>query len=158
MMRRSRRTIITLLLALAWVNSAGCGRQRSEPYTPGLGEIMTLQQMRHSKLWFAGQARNWDLAAYEVKELREGFADVVKFHPTHEGVQESLAVLVPDIMNTPIEELGEIIAAKDSQRFVVGFDELTNACNGCHEATNFGFNVVQRPSQNPYTNQVFERQ
>ncbi len=29
----------------------------------GLGEIMSLQQMRHSKLWFAGQAKNWELAA-----------------------------------------------------------------------------------------------
>ena len=158
MMRRSRRTIITLFVALTWVTSAGCGRQGSEPYTPGLGEIMTLEQMRHSKLWFAGQARNWDLAAYELKELREGFADVVKFHPTHEGVPEPLAELLPDIMNAPIETLDEIIAAKDSRRFTTGFDELTNACNGCHEATNFGFNVVQRPSQNPYTNQVFEPQ
>jgi len=158
MMRRSRQTIITLFVALGCVISPGCSHQGSEPYTPGLGEIMTLQQMRHSKLWFAGQARNWDLAAYEIKELREGFADVVKFHPTHEGVRESLTVLVPDIVNAPIEALDEIIAAKDSSRFVVGFDELTNACNGCHEATNFGFNVVQRPSQNPYTNQVFEPQ
>ena len=28
----------------------------SEPYEPGLGEIMALQQMRHIKLWFAGRA------------------------------------------------------------------------------------------------------
>jgi len=40
-------------------------------YTPGLGEIMTLQQMRHLKLWYAGQAGNWDLALYEVDELGE---------------------------------------------------------------------------------------
>ena len=29
-------------------------------------------------------------------------------------------------------------------------------CNSCHEATNFGFNRVQRPATNPYPNQVFE--
>ena len=56
----------------------------AEAYAPGLGEIMTLQQMRHTKLWLAGEAGNWDLAAYEIKELGEGFDDVVKFHPTHE--------------------------------------------------------------------------
>lgn len=56
----------------------------SEPYAPGLGEIMTLQQMRHTKLWPAGEAGNWDLAAYEINELGEGFDDIVKFHPTHE--------------------------------------------------------------------------
>src|SRR5262245_20800580 len=27
----------------------------SQAYTPGLGELMTLQQMRHTKLWLAGQ-------------------------------------------------------------------------------------------------------
>jgi hypothetical protein len=150
--------MMAISIALAWVVTVGCSRQPAEPYTPGLGEIMTLQQMRHSKLWFAGQASNWNLAAYELKELREGFDDVVTFHPTHVGAPEPLTRLVPDMMNPPIEELDEIIAAKDSRRFVAGFDELTNACNGCHQSTNFGFNVVQRPSQNPYTNQVFEAQ
>jgi hypothetical protein len=29
----------------------------SEAYAPGLGELMTLQQMRHTKLWLAAQAR-----------------------------------------------------------------------------------------------------
>jgi hypothetical protein len=57
-----------------------------------------------------------------------------------------------------MEELDRIIAAKDPTHFIDGFDELTNACNACHEATDFGFNVVQRPSQNPNTNQVFEAQ
>lgn len=33
-----------------------------EGYFSGLGEIMTLQQMRHAKLWYAGKAFNWDLA------------------------------------------------------------------------------------------------
>ena len=45
---------------------------------PGLGEIMTLQQLRHIKLWFAGRAGNWPLADYEVGELNEGFEDVSK--------------------------------------------------------------------------------
>jgi hypothetical protein len=36
---------------------------------------MTLTQMRHAKLWFAGQAANWPLAAYELDELHEGMQD-----------------------------------------------------------------------------------
>src|SRR4051794_1959718 len=55
-----------------------------EPFTPGLGEIMTLQQMRHLKLWYAGQAGNWPLAGYELDELKEGFEDIVKYQPTHD--------------------------------------------------------------------------
>ena len=61
-------------------HDSGVGGQRStesEAYTPGLGEIMSLQQMRHAKLYFAGQAENWDLAAYELDEIGEGFDDVL---------------------------------------------------------------------------------
>src|SRR2546423_10183558 len=57
-----------------------------EPFTPGLGEIMTLQQMRHLKLWFAGQANNWPLAGYELDELKEGFEDIVKYFPVKDEV------------------------------------------------------------------------
>jgi len=150
--------MMAITVALIWVAVVGCSRRPAQPYTPGLGEIMTLQQMRHSKLWFAGKAGNWVLAAYELKELREGFDDVAKFHPIHDGAPMPLTQLVPDMMDPAIEELDEIIGARDPRRFVAGFDELTNACNACHEATNFGFNVVQRPSQNPYANQVFDPQ
>lgn len=45
----------------------------------GLGEIMSLQQMRHSKFWFAGSAGNCPFAAYELDELKEGFDDVYRF-------------------------------------------------------------------------------
>jgi hypothetical protein len=60
------------------------------------------------------------------------------------------------MMDGPIKELGDIIAARDRGQFPAGYDALTKACNGCHQAANFGFNVVERPSQNPYTNQVFQ--
>ena len=52
-------------------------------YRPGLGELMNFTQIRHAKLWFAGQEQNWQLAQYEVDELQEGFDDVVRFHPSH---------------------------------------------------------------------------
>ena len=66
-----------------------------EPFTPGLGEIMTLQQMRHLKLWFAGQGGNWPLAGYELDELKEGFEDVVKYFPTKDDVPTGpMAVVV----------------------------------------------------------------
>jgi len=124
---------------------------------PGLGELMSLQQMRHAKLWLAGQAGNWELAAYEIKELNEGFDDVVRLHPTHEGSPVDPKDAVPMMMTGPLEALGQAVAKQSPADFATAFDELTTGCNGCHEATNFGFNQVQRPSANPYPNQVFER-
>ena len=126
-----------------------------EPFAPGLGEIMTLQQMRHTKLWLAGEAGNWDLADYEIKELREGFDDVLKFHPTHEESPVAPKDAIPRIITVPITDVQGAIQAKDKKMFEEKFDALTKGCNDCHNAMNFGFNVVQRPASNPYPNQVF---
>jgi hypothetical protein len=127
----------------------------AEAYTPGLGEIMTLQQMRHTKLWLAGEAGNWDLAGYEVKEIGEGFDDVVKFHPTHEESPVAPKEAIPRMMTAPLADVRAAVDKKDPQGFERAYDSLTKACNDCHQATNFGFNVVQRPATNPFPNQIF---
>ena len=117
---------------------------------------MSLTQMRHLKLWFAGQEQNWDLAAYETDELAEGFADVVRFHPTHKGSPTPLSELVPEFTASPIEALRSAIARHDLAGFTTAYDSLTQGCNGCHRAAEFSFNVVERPSANPYSNQRFQ--
>jgi hypothetical protein len=119
----------------------------------GLGEIMSLQQMRHIKLWFAGSAANWELAAYELDELKEGFDDVLKRFPTKDGV--ALAPLVKLIADHEIPELEKAIAARDAVRFASAFDALTAGCNGCHQSAKHGFIVIQRPASQPYSNQSF---
>lgn len=119
----------------------------------GLGEIMSLQQMRHSKLWFAGSAGNWPLADYELDELKEGFDDVLKLFPVHDGVR--LAPLVGVIEKAAIPDLAKTIAAHDAAKFADAFDGLTAACNGCHQSAKHGFIVIQRPTSLPYTNQSF---
>ena len=144
-----------ICVALFTVGSACRSAPVAEPYTPGLGEIMTLQQMRHNKLWWAGQAANWDLAAYEIKELGEGFDDIVTYHPTHEESPVAPKDAIPRMITAPIADLRGVIAKRDAQAFEPAFDALTKACNDCHRATNFGFNVVQRPTMNPYSNQAF---
>ena len=117
---------------------------------------MTLTQMRHAKLWFAGQAANWSLAAYELDELNEGMQDAATFHPTHKDAPLPIPGLIDKIMTDPVQRLRKAIDAHDASGFTQAFDALTEACNACHRATNFGFNVVIRPSGNPYSNQAFE--
>ena len=111
--------------------------------------------MRHVKLWFAGQAANWELADYEIDELGEGFDDIVKYHPTHKDSPVAPKDAIPRMVLQPLADLRTAITAKDAQAFTHAFDALTTACNNCHQATNFGFNRVQRPASNPYANQVF---
>jgi len=127
----------------------------ADAYAPGLGEIMTLQQMRHTKLWFSGQAGNWDLASYELKELSEGFDDIVKYHPTHEESPVAPKDAIPRMIPGPLKDLQAAVDGKDKKAFETAYDSLTSACNDCHQATNFGFNRLQRPAANPYPDQLF---
>jgi hypothetical protein len=146
--------VIMLAFACAKPGSQSAGLERA--YTPGLGEIMSATQMRHLKLWYAGQAQNWPLASYEVDELEEGFADAVRFHPEHKHSPRPLTELVPEFTAGPIAALRAAIARRSPVDFVAAHDALTQGCNACHVATEFSFNVVVRPASNPYSNQDFE--
>ncbi|MDD4933474.1 MAG: hypothetical protein PHO89_08435, partial [Methylacidiphilaceae bacterium] len=73
----------TIASAAAILN--GVGGIAAQGYAPGLGEIMSAIQLRHAKLWFAGKAKNWALAAYELDEIQEGFDEAVRLHPEHNG-------------------------------------------------------------------------
>jgi hypothetical protein len=142
---------LVLLSALA----CSCRDSADSGYRPGLGEIMSLQQMRHSKLWLAAEAGNWRLAAYETEELAEGFADAVRFHPVHEGSPIPLTEAVPTYTKTALDSVRTAILERDEVRFAQAFDTLTAGCNGCHLATNFPFNVIIRPTANCFANQDF---
>ena len=157
-MRMAGRSAVAMFAGIFGLSLTGCAwpTPAAEAFVPGLGEIMSLQQMRHTKLWLAGQAGNWSLAAYEVDELGEGFDDVVRLHPRHKDSPVAPKDAIPKIIAVPLENLRRTVEKHDAAAFDEAFDALTAACNNCHEATNFGFNRVQRPATNPYPNQVFE--
>ncbi|RMH02622.1 MAG: hypothetical protein D6702_08260 [Planctomycetota bacterium] len=125
------------------------------PYVPGLGEIMTVVQMRHAKLWLSGRAGNWRAAAYELDELDESLAAAVLYHPVHKDMPRPVSELVPEMMDGPVRDLRRAVAAEDGAAFATAFDSLTAACNSCHETATFAFNVVVRPETNPFPSQDF---
>src|SRR5450755_1008284 len=104
--------IALLSIVLLACLSAGCRQAAPPPYMPGLGEIMTLQQMRHTKLWLAGEAGNWDLSAYEVKELGEGFDDIITFDPTHEGSPIAPKDAISRMVTVPLANVGSAVVKK----------------------------------------------
>ncbi len=125
-------------------------------FKPGLGEIMSLTQIRHGKLFFAGDQQNWELADYELEELVEGFDDAVAFHPTHKTLPKPTTELISLYMNEPLEQIRKAIKDRNKVDFNKSYQSLTNGCNGCHVASNFGFNVVKQPTTPPYSNQDFQ--
>lgn len=56
-------------------------------YKPGFGDFMGTIQAHHSKLWFAGQNENWELADFEVHEIMEAFEAIQKFQAEREESQ-----------------------------------------------------------------------
>ena len=118
----------------------------SPPDYPGLGEIMTLQQLRHIKLWFAGHNGAWALADYEVGELGEGF----------EGVNKLLGGdMVETMVGGPMHDLQKAVDAKDSAAFTAAYESLTAGCNNCHHALDHAFIAIHRPTSLPYSDQSF---
>jgi len=124
-----------------------------QAYTPGLGEIMAGIQLRHAKLWYAGIARNWRLAKYELEEILEGFEDAKKYQPDFKG--KPIAEMISQITSDPINKLEQAIEAKDRAAFKKSFDSMSHACNACHTANEYDFISIQRPTTLPLTNQRF---
>jgi|ERR1700726_1477595 hypothetical protein len=141
------------LLAPARAAEEGHAPGAKETYASGLGEIMSLQQMRHLKLWLAGAAKNWPLADYELDELKEGFDDVIKFFPMKDDMP--IGQLAGSTAVPVLPDLKRAIDARDGTKFAAAFDKLTAACNACHQATKHEFIVIQRPTSSPYSNQSF---
>jgi len=48
-------------------------------YKPALGEFMSNIQVHHAKLWFAGQNRNWELADFEITEIKEAMQGIKNY-------------------------------------------------------------------------------
>jgi hypothetical protein len=147
------KPVIAAIVALGASVMFATAQPAREPYQPGLGEFMTATQLRHAKLWFAGKQNNWDLAAYEIDEIKEGLEDAARLHPSFDGIP--VAGMIKTIIDPRIEQLEKAVRAKSSAEFMAAFDELTSGCNSCHAGANRPFIRIQRPTEPPLTNQNF---
>jgi hypothetical protein len=147
------KRIVIAAIVIAGSAILAAAQPAKEPYEPGLGEFMTATQLRHAKLWFAGKNRNWDLAAYEVDEIKEGLQDAAKFHATVDGIP--VAEMIKTILDPRLERIEKAIDAKNNAQFASAFDALTDGCNSCHTKAGKPFIRIQRPSEPPLSNQNF---
>src|SRR5271165_6591275 len=62
-------------------------------FKPAMDDLMTmLVQPRHLKLYYAGQAKNWTLAAFQLNELRGALARIGRTIPTYRRIDVDTAV------------------------------------------------------------------
>ena len=154
-MRKSLLSYAVLPITIA-ATTVAFAQQPPAPgaaYKPGFAEFMLSAQVRHAKLWLAGNAGNWELADYQIDELKEGLEDAAKHVPTYKDMP--VGQMIETMAIKPIGEVENAIKAKSRTQFDSAFDKLTEACNACHAATNRPFIVVQRPNGSPFPNQSF---
>src|SRR5215212_6428734 len=81
-------------------------QQLADTYKPGLGEFMTGIQVHHAKLWFAGQNENWQLANFELNEIKESVETIRKYYPERDESNMLLHMFNPvlDSMDHAIQQ------------------------------------------------------
>jgi hypothetical protein len=112
------------------------------PYLLRLSDIMVATQLRHFKLWYAGQVKNWELANYELAQIRASFEDATRLSP-------NIPVASMATITQSADEVRSAIEAKDSAKFAKAIDKLTSACNSCHQAAGVGFIAIREPRTSP---------
>jgi hypothetical protein len=120
-------------------------------YKPGLGEFMSGIQVHHAKLWFAGINQNWELADFEIHEIKEICNNIITI-VTDRKESPLVAMLDP-----ALDSVNFAILHKDPQIFKNSFIFLTNTCNTCHHDVHYEFNAVKIPDTPPFSNQVFTK-
>lgn len=117
---------------------------------PGLGIIMMEIGERYWVLNYAGVDGNWDLAAYEVKEIKEAMEVAEVTRPKRAPGLKSFEKVY-------LDKISESIDAEDSAEFKTNFDKGIKGCNDCHEkekdkeGNNFEFIKWKLPAEKPPT-------
>ena len=103
------------------------------------------------KLWFAGKSANWELAAYELRQLKASLVEAASLY-------QGIPVTNVTTMAQPVQSVNDSIEAKDSKKFAKAYGELTSGCNGCHQSIERGFIVMRVPDVSPFSDQQFAPQ
>lgn len=122
-------------------------------YVPDLGDIMETAQLRHFKLSYAGGAKNWTLADYELGQIRKSLLTAAALYPDSANI--ALAKLIKEFSEPALTQVDDAIKAQNSAAFSQAFGRLTAACNSCHRAAGYGFIVIRVPTASPFSNQLF---
>src|SRR5256885_11596254 len=89
--------------------------KKLEAASPHVGELMAGIQQHLAKMYFAAEARNWDLARFERGEIVESLDAVAALHPDERGVD--LAGIIDAFKQTQLTSLKDAIDVKDRALF-----------------------------------------
>ena len=141
------RRLIGTLLATSLATGAAASGEEGEDHDL-IGNMGTLQYFSH-KLDLSIRHENRELVdfyAHEIEETIEATAEIEEYHgkPVGELTEAMLAPAFERFEQAVDDEGGEWEAINKQ------FDALVNACNACHQTTEYGFINIERTDANPY--------
>lgn len=153
--------VVTLILHISLRMSMAEQKQELErlqkdlisAQTPDLASAMGRLQVYLDKLWHAGVASNADLAEFYRHEMEEVMEDLIEAKIEHGGHDISLRIQQMALPAVEAMPLNKGFTPEDFER---GFMNLMNACNSCHQITDYGFVRIQVSEVPIYNNQLFQ--
>src|SRR5581483_2365491 len=128
-----------------------------EGVTPDVGQTMLSIHLHFAKLYYAAEARNWDLARFEREEIVEDLNTVAALKPEENGV--SLVGMIGAFTNSPtgpLSSLKDALDVSDRPLFRKAYQDSILMCNTCHQSTGRPFIVITVPTNPPVFNQRWE--
>ena len=109
---------------------------------PGLGTVMVEVGYRNWVLPYAAKGGNWELAAYQVKEIGE-------IMEVGETTRPKRKAGLSKFTDGPLKALNDAITAKDIAAFDTAWTAEVKGCNDCHDEQGFKFMEWKLPSTPP---------
>jgi catalase len=119
--------------------------EQTQSYVPELAELMNITQTRFSRLSYAPETNNWQLAAYEAAHLRKSYEIAVKLYPVFREVQQKK--LISDATEPALDLIDKAISRKNLSEFVKAIEVLRLTCNQCHIYAGVGFIRIGSPQK-----------
>ncbi len=146
--------VCLVLIGLLWHRVSALETAAAAPVDFPLGENMGYLQRYADKVWYAGQAGNWDLARYYHDELAETADGIMAANLTKDGIPISHDMT--ELLPPSLAGLNEAITKRDATLFRQRYDGMVEACNTCHTTAKHPFIHVTVPNNPPtWWNQDF---
>ncbi len=111
--------------------------ERLKGMVPDQSHVMKDVAYHFSNLWFAGQARNWSLAAFYLNETRSHLRWAVRVRPVRQtgAGPLDLRTILDGIDRSLLADLQKTIEGRDPAAFSKAYQDALTGCYACHQAS-----------------------
>ncbi len=111
--------------------------ERLKGMVPDQSHVMKDVAYHFSNLWFAGQAQNWPLAAFNLNETRSHLRWAVRVRPVRQTTagQVDLRGILDGIDRSLLTTLQKTIDTRDLPAFSKTYRDTLTGCYACHQAS-----------------------